>query len=300
KKAVEMLKSPEVEFDVASNPEFLREGHAVSDTLHPDRVVIGVESRRAEELLRKLYAPLKAPILVTNITTAEIIKHACNSFLSIKISYINAVADICERVNADVEKVAEGMGYDKRIGRQFLNAGAGFGGNCFPKDLDAFIHLAEKKGYDFEMLKAARKVNFNQKKLLIKKIEDALWIIKDKTIGVLGLSFKAETDDIRNSIAIDMIEMLLAKGAKIKAYDPQAMGKAKKELKGVSFTKNIYDAAKNSDCLLIMVEWQEFQKMDLKKVKKLMRQPIIVDGRNLFDPAKMKEAGFVYKCVGRC
>ncbi len=299
KKAVEMLKSPDVEFDVASNPEFLREGHAVSDTLHPDRVVIGVESRRAEALLRKLYAPLKAPILVTNITTAEIIKHACNSFLSIKISYINAVADICERVNADVEKVAEGMGYDKRIGRQFLNAGAGFGGNCFPKDLDAFIHLADKKGYDFEMLKAARKVNFNQKKLMVKKIEDALWIIKDKAIGVLGLSFKAETDDIRNSIAIDVIEMLLAKGARIKAYDPQAMEKAKKELKGVSFAKDIYDAAKNSDCLLIMVEWQEFQKMDLKKLKKLMRQPIIVDGRNLFDPAKMKEAGFVYKCVGR-
>ncbi len=299
KKTVEMLKSPKVEFDVASNPEFLREGHAVIDTLHPDRIVIGVESKRAEDLLLKLYAPLKAPIVVTNITTAEIIKHACNSFLSTKISYINAVANICERVNADVEKVAEGMGYDKRIGRQFLNAGAGFGGNCFPKDLDAFIHLAEKKGYDFEMLKAVRKINYNQKKILLKKIEDALWIIKGKTIGVLGLSFKAETDDTRNSVSIDMIKMLQSEGAKIKAYDPQAMEKAKLELKGVILTKNPYDAAKNSDCLLIMTEWPEFKKLDLKKVKKLLRQPVIVDGRNIFDPAQMKEDGFIYKCIGR-
>jgi UDPglucose 6-dehydrogenase len=300
KKTVEMLKGSKVEFDVASNPEFLREGHAVSDTMHPDRVVFGVESKRAEELMRKLYAPLKAPMVVTNITTAEIIKHACNSFLSTKISYINAVADICERVNADVEKVAEGMGYDKRIGRQFLNAGAGFGGNCFPKDLDAFIHLAEKKGYDFELLKSVRKINYNQKKLLLKKIEDALWIIKGKTIGVLGLSFKAETDDTRNSIAIDMIKLLLAQKARIKAYDPQAMEKAKKELKGVIFTKNLYETAKNSDCLLIMTEWDEFKKMELKKIKKLLRQPVIVDGRNLFEPALMKESGFIYKCIGRC
>jgi UDPglucose 6-dehydrogenase len=299
KKTVEMLKGTKVEFDVASNPEFLREGHAVNDTLHPDRIVIGVESKRTEEIMRKLYSPLNAPIVVTNITTAEIIKHACNSFLSIKISYINAVANICERVNADVEKVAEGMGYDKRIGRQFLNAGAGFGGNCFPKDLDAFIHLAEKKGYDFEMLKAARKINYNQKKIVLKKIEDALWILKGKTIGVLGLSFKAETDDTRNSIAIDMIEMLQAEGAKIKAYDPQAMGKARKELKNVVFAKNPYDAAKGSDCLLIMTEWQEFRKLDLKKVKSILRQPVIVDGRNLFEPQAMKEAGFVYKCIGR-
>jgi UDPglucose 6-dehydrogenase len=294
-----MLKGSKVEFDVASNPEFLREGRAVSDTLHPDRVVIGVESKRAEEILRKLYSPLKAPLVVTNITTAEIIKHACNSFLSIKISYINAVANICERVNADVEKVAEGMGYDKRIGRQFLNAGAGFGGNCFPKDLDAFIHLAEKKGYDFEMLKAARKINHDQKKILLKKIEDALWIIKGKTIGVLGLSFKAETDDIRNSIAIDMIELLQAQGARIKAFDPQAMEKAKNELKGVTLAKNAYDAVKNSDCLLIMTEWPEFKELDLKKIKKLLRQPVIVDGRNLFDPAQMKLMGFLYKCIGR-
>jgi UDPglucose 6-dehydrogenase len=299
KKTVEMLKGQKVDFDVASNPEFLREGHAVSDTLHPDRVVVGVESQRAEDLMRKLYAPLKAPMVVTNITTAEIIKHACNSFLSTKISYINAVAGICERVNADVEKVAEGMGYDKRIGRQFLNAGAGFGGNCFPKDLDAFIHLAEKKGYDFEMLKAVRKINSNQKKILLKKIEDALWIIKDKTIGVLGLSFKAETDDTRNSIAIEMIKILQAQKARIKAYDPQAMEKAKTELPGVSFAKTPYEAAKNSDCLLIMTEWQEFRKLDLKKIKKLLRQPVIIDGRNLFDPQQMKKAGFVYKCIGR-
>ncbi len=299
KRTIERITKGKADFDVASNPEFLREGHAVADTLHPERIVLGVESKRAEKLLRGLYKPISAPLIITNITTAEIIKHACNSFLSTKISYINAVANICERVNADVEKVAEGMGYDKRIGRQFLNAGAGFGGNCFPKDLDAFIHLAEKKGYDFEMLKAVRKINYNQKKILLKKIEDALWIIKGKNIGVLGLSFKAETDDTRNSIAIDMIKMLQSEGAKIKAYDPQAMEKAKLELKGVTFTKNPYDAAKNSDCLLIMTEWSEFKKLDLKKVKKLLRQPVIVDGRNLFEPSRMKELGFIYKCIGR-
>jgi UDPglucose 6-dehydrogenase len=299
KQTVSMLKPKKIEFDVASNPEFLREGHAVSDTLHPDRIVIGVESKRAEEMMRRLYKPMKAPLLITNITTAEIIKHACNSFLSTKISYINAVANICERVGADVEKVAEAMGYDKRIGRQFLNAGAGFGGNCFPKDLDAFIYLAEKKGYEFELLKAVRRINSDQKKLIVKKIEDALWIIKDKTIGVLGLSFKAETDDIRNSIAIAVIKMLLEKGAKVKAYDPKAMEKAKNELKGVNFSNNPYDAAKNSDCLLVMTEWEEFKKLDLAKIKKNLRQPVIIDGRNIFEPEKMKKLGFVYKCIGR-
>jgi len=220
KRTVQMITKGKGDFDVASNPEFLREGHAVEDTLHPDRIVIGVESKRAEKIMRELYRPIKAPLLVTNITTAEIIKHACNSFLSTKISYINAVANICERVNADVEKVAEGMGYDKRIGRQFLNAGAGFGGNCFPKDLDAFIHLAETKGYNFELLKAVRKVNHDQKKLIMKKIEDALWIIKGKTIAMLGLSFKPMTDDIRNSIAIDMVNMLQGEGAHIRGLRP--------------------------------------------------------------------------------
>ena len=299
KRTIDRITKGKADFDVASNPEFLREGHAVTDTLHPDRIVVGVESKRAEKLLRELYKPISAPLVITNITTAEIIKHACNSFLSTKISYINAVANICERVDADVEKVAEGMGFDKRIAKDFLKAGAGFGGNCFPKDLDAFIHLAEKKGYDFQLLKTVRQINADQKKLIIKKIEDAIWNIKDKTIAVLGLSFKAQTDDIRNSIAIEMVKLLKAKGAKIKAYDPQGMEKAKAVLSGVQFAKDAYAAAKNADCLLIMTEWDEFKKLDLVKIKKLLGQPVVVDSRNIFDPSKMIELGFVYKCIGR-
>jgi UDPglucose 6-dehydrogenase len=300
KRTVEMIKRGSVDFDVVSNPEFLREGSAIYDTMHPERIVIGVESSRAQELMRKLYSPIKAPIVVTNIPTAEIIKHACNSFLSTKISFINAIANICELVNADVEKVAEAMGLDKRIGRQFLNAGAGFGGYCFPKDLDAFIHFAGNKGYDFELLKVVRKINTDQKKLLMRKIEDTLWIIKDKNIGVLGLSFKPNTDDIRNSISIEMIKMLQHSQAKIKAYDPHAMGKTRTILKEVKLCKDAYETARNSDCLLIMTEWDEFKQLDLFKLKKLLRQPVIIDGRNIFDPQRMKELGFVYKCVGRC
>ncbi|MCX7927097.1 MAG: UDP-glucose/GDP-mannose dehydrogenase family protein [Candidatus Omnitrophica bacterium] len=299
KRTVEMINKAKVDFDVASNPEFLREGHAVLDTLRPDRIVIGVESTRAEEILRRVYKPIKAPLLVTNITTAEMIKHASNAFLSTKISFINAVAQICERVGADVEKVAEGMGYDKRIGRAFLNAGAGFGGNCFPKDLDAFIHLAEIVGYDFQLLKAVRQINNDQKKLIVKKIEDLLWIIKEKTIAVLGLSFKPQTDDIRNSIAIEIIKLLLAKNASIKTYDPQAMKKAKEVIPQVEFCKNAYEAVKDADCLLIVTEWPEFKQLDWQKIKKLMRQPIIVDGRNMLEPSEISKLGFTYRCIGR-
>ncbi|MGE5308972.1 MAG: UDP-glucose dehydrogenase family protein [Deltaproteobacteria bacterium] len=287
------------EFDVVSNPEFLREGQAISDTFHPDRIVIGVESKRAEDTMRRLYSPIKAPILVTNIPTAEIIKHACNCFLATKISYINAVAHICERINADVEKVAEGMGMDKRIGRAFLNAGAGFGGYCFPKDLDAFIRMAEQKGYSFGLLKEVRQINAGQLQLIMKKIEDALWIIRDKTVGVLGLSFKPETDDIRNSIALEVVRALATAGARVKAYDPQAMEKAKQVMPGVKYCKNPYEAAKDSHCLVIMTEWKEFAGLDLKKVKSALNQPLVIDGRNMFDPAKLKKLGFDYRCVGR-
>lgn len=299
KRAVQMITKGKADFDVASNPEFLREGHAVRDTLRPDRIVVGVESKRAEKIMRELYKPLKAPLLITNITTAEIIKHACNSFLSTKISYMNAVANICERVNADVEKVARGMGFDKRIARGFLNAGAGFGGNCFPKDLDAFIYLAETKGYNFELLKAVRKINHDQKKLIMKKIEDALWIIKGKTIAVLGLSFKPMTDDIRNSIAIDMIKLLQDAKAIIRAYDPQALRKAKSALKNVTLCKNAYDACRGADCCLVMTEWDDFKDMDMAKVKKMLRQPVVIDTRNIYDPQAMVDMGFIYKCIGR-
>lgn len=300
KHTIKMVTRGKVNFDVVSNPEFLREGQAIHDTMHPDRIVIGVESIAAEKIMRRLYSQVKSPVVVTNIQTAEIIKHACNSFLSTKVSFINAISHICEKLGADVEKVAQAMGLDKRIGRDFLNAGIGFGGYCFPKDLDAFIYMAEKHGYNFELLKSVRKINEEQKIFFIKKIEEALWIIKDKNIGVLGLSFKPNTDDTRNSIAMEIIKILKSAGAKIKAYDPQAMKRAKVELVGVGFCNDPYQAAKNSDCLLIMTEWDEFKKLDLIKIKKLLRQPIIIDGRNMFDPVAMKKLGFVYKCVGRC
>ncbi len=299
RRTIEMSARHKVSFDVVSNPEFLREGQAINDAMHPDRIVIGVESKVAEEIMRRLYKPLKAPVIVSNIETAEIIKHASNSFLATKISFINAISNICERVGADVEKVAEAMGLDKRIGKAFLNAGAGYGGSCFPKDVEAFIHLAHHKGYDFELLKIVRKINEDQKKILFKKVEEALWIIKGKTVGVLGLSFKPDTDDIRSSVGIAIVRMLQQAGAKIKVYDPKAMPKAKMELKGVKFCRTAYEAAKESNCLLIMTEWAEFRGLDLDKVKKALAQPVIIDGRNIFDQQKMKKLGFLYKCIGR-
>lgn len=299
RRTIEMISGPGALFDVVSNPEFLREGQALEDAMHPDRIVIGVESKRAEEAMRELYKPLKAPVIVCNIQTAEIIKHASNSFLATKISFINAVAQLCERVGADVEKVADAMGLDKRIGRSFLNAGAGYGGSCFPKDVDAFIHLASQKGYDFEMLKAVRRVNESQKQLVFKKIEEALWNIKDKTVAVFGISFKPDTDDIRNSTAIEIIEMLQKAGASIRAYDPQAMAKAKGQLSGVTFCKDPYVAAKQSHCVLLMTEWQEFEALDWNRIKKHLCQPIIVDGRNMLNAEQMKEMGFLYLCIGR-
>ncbi len=288
-----------VKFDVASNPEFLREGSAIGDFMHPDRIVIGVESKRAEEILLKLYKPLKVPILVTDIKSAELIKHASNSFLATKISFINAISKICETTGADILKVAWGMGLDKRIGKSFLNAGLGYGGACLPKDLDAFIHIAQKLGYDFELLKIVKKINEQQKEFMLKKIRDSLWILKDKTIGVLGLTFKPNTDDLRNAVSIDIIKGLRKEGAKIKVYDPAGTSKAKKILGEVKFCLNAYQAAKNSDCLLIITEWDEFKELDLSRIKKLLRQPLIIDGRNIYEPQEMKKLGFRYIGVGR-
>ena len=289
-----------VPFDVASNPEFLREGTAVNDFLHPDRIVIGVESARAKSLLEELYKPFHTPIVVTDIASAELIKHASNAFLSTKISFINAVANICERVGADVEKVALGIGMDPRIGRQFLNAGAGFGGFCFPKDLDAFIRIADKLGYDFQLLKAVKQINEEQKQSVIKKVERQLWNLKGKKIGVLGLAFKPDTDDLRFAPALDVVEALSRGGARVSAFDPQAMPEAKTVLNShVTFARNPYDLAKGADCLVIMTEWNEFKELDLSKIKKLMRQPVVVDGRNIYDPESMKKLGFRYSAVGR-
>lgn len=288
-----------VKFDVASNPEFLREGSAIGDFMHPDRIVIGVESARAKEALLNLYKPLNAPIVVTNIKSAELIKHCSNAFLATKISFINAIARICDEVGADVREVAKGMGLDKRIGRWFLDAGAGYGGSCFPKDLDAFISIAEKSGYNFELLKAVRKINQEQKRFILKKLKTNLWVIKDKVIAVLGLAFKPDTDDIRSAPALDLIGALKEEGAKIRAYDPQAMKKAKEVLADVKFCKDSYEAAKGADCLLVVTEWNEFKELDFKKLKKLLRRPLLVDGRNIYDPAQLKKAGFTYVAVGR-
>ncbi len=287
------------QFDVASNPEFLREGSAVSDFMNPDRVVLGVSSKRAKDLLTDLYKPLKCPLVFTDTKSAEIIKHASNSFLATKISFINAISRVCELSGADVEQVANGMGLDRRIGKNFLNAGIGFGGFCFPKDLQAFIRISEKLGYDFDLLKAVHNINEDQKKHFVRKIEEAIWNINGKSIGVLGLAFKANTDDMRYAPSIDIINDLLSMGAKIKAYDPHAMERAKSELKGITYCQDAYSVCKGSDCLVVLTEWNEFKELDLKKVKKLLHQPVIVDGRNIYDPDKLKEQGFRYFSVGR-
>ncbi|NQT23332.1 MAG: UDP-glucose/GDP-mannose dehydrogenase family protein [Candidatus Omnitrophica bacterium] len=299
KEVIRSFKKNKANFDVASNPEFLREGSAVEDFMHPDRIVIGVESKRAKDLLAELYRPLKAPLVVTDIKGAEIIKHASNSFLATKISFINAISNICEKVGADVTKIARGIGLDKRISTSFLNAGIGYGGSCFPKDVNAFIHIADKLGYDFGLLREVKKINEHQKDFLINKIEHMLWNLPDKTIAVLGLSFKPDTDDLRSAPALDIIERLKNAGCIIKVYDPKAMPKAKKILKGVKFCKNAYEAASKSDCLVILTDWNEFKELDFKKIKKKLHQPVIIDGRNIYDPKKMKKMGFRYTGIGR-
>ena len=288
-----------VQFDVASNPEFLREGSAVEDFLKPDRIVIGVESTRAEKILRELYRSFEVPIIVTDIKSAEIIKHTSNSFLSTKISFINAVANLCERVGADVVKVSEAIGLDRRIGKDFLKAGIGFGGSCFPKDIAAFIHLAEKGGYDFKLLKVVQEINQYQRELLIQKIKNALWILEGKTIGILGLAFKPGTDDLRNAPSLTLIEAMLKEETKIRAYDPKAMEKAKKIFPQLTYCSSAYEVAEGSDCLVLLTEWEEFKTVQWSTIKSLMRQPILVDGRNFYDPLELAQLGFHYIGIGR-
>jgi UDPglucose 6-dehydrogenase len=299
KQTISTYVKHKIKFDVASNPEFLREGNAINDFMHPDRIVIGIESKKAQDLLVNLYKPLNAKIVITDIKSAELIKHASNSFLATKISFINAIARLCDKVGADVVEVAEGMGLDKRIGRAFLDAGIGFGGSCFPKDIDAFINICEKLGYDFQLLKVTKEINQAQKIFFLNKVKDALWIIKDKTIGILGLSFKPNTDDIRNAPSIEIIKALKAEGAKIKVYDPQAMPKAKALLGAVKFCPDPYQTCTACDCLLIVTEWDEFKELDFSKIKKLMHQPIIIDGRNIYEPQTLKKMGFKYVGIGR-
>ena len=288
-----------VEFDVVSNPEFLREGFAVEDLMKPDRVVIGVRSQRPVAAMKEVYAPFNAPIIVTDINSAELIKHASNSFLALKISYINAVAAVCEASGANVQEVAAGMGMDERIGRRFLNAGIGFGGSCFPKDLSAFIKIAEQLGCDFGLLKEVQKINAEQMNRFVKKITDTLWVLKDKKIGVLGLAFKQNTDDVRMSPAIDLCQRLQKEGAVLRVHDPKGMDKAKAILKNVEFVNDMNDVAVGCDALVVATEWEEFKKLDLERARRELTHPILFDGRNLFDPAEMERLGFIYKSVGR-
>ncbi|MEO0072686.1 MAG: UDP-glucose/GDP-mannose dehydrogenase family protein [candidate division WOR-3 bacterium] len=290
------LKAP---FDVASNPEFLREGSAINDFLHPDRIVIGVESEKAKEILLQVYEPIDAPKIITDIKSAELIKHASNAFLAMKISFINSISIICELAGASVDKVALGMGLDKRIGPAFLNAGVGYGGFCFPKDLRAFIKIAEELGYDYRLLKEVERINEEQKQRFVKKISGLLWNLRDKQLGILGLAFKPNTDDMRFAPSVDIINALQAQGAKIKAYDPFAMKNAQKVLKDVIYCNDPYEVAKDSEALIIITEWDEFRNLDLGRIKELLRLPIIIDGRNIFDPQKMTELGFIYRSIGR-
>lgn len=287
-------------FDVVCNPEFLREGSAVHDALHPDRIVIGVESERARRAMEKLYAPFNAPILFCNIQTAEMIKHASNAFLSTKISYINAISFLCEAVGADVEKVAEGMGLDPRIGRAFLNAGVGYGGFCFPKDLQAFIRIAREAGYDFRLLKETARINDEARRRFVQRVKQELWVLKEKHIALLGLAFKPGTDDMRFAPSLDIIRQLKAEGARVSAYDPVAGQKAQKQLKGVLIADSAYDALNGAHAACLVTEWEAFRKLDWRKAYRLMSPPrLVADGRNCLDPAKMRRLGFAYFAPGR-
>ncbi len=287
------------DFDVASNPEFLREGAALEDTLRPDRIVLGVETRRAEMILRELYKPFKAPILVTDIKSAELIKHASNSFLALKISYANALAAVCEKAGASVTEVARGVGMDRRIGPHFLQAGLGYGGSCFPKDVAAFEAISRELGYDFALLREVQRVNAEARERFVKKVEEELWIVRGKTIAALGLSFKPDTDDLRESVAVAVVQRLAAMGARVRAYDPKAGEKAREVLKDVAICGSALEACAGADCALLLTEWDEFLKLDLKKVRKAMAHATLIDGRNAFDPVRVRELGFTYRSVGR-
>ena len=291
-----------VEFGVASNPEFLREGCAVDDLLNPDRIVFGANDDRTVEMMHKIYEPFVAPVLVTDIESAELIKHAANSFLALKISYINAVSRICEKSGGDIEKVAEGIGADARIGRPFLNAGLGYGGSCFPKDVKAFIAISESLGYPFELLKQVEHINSSQLDLFLGRIREKLWVLQEKKVALWGLAFKQNTDDVRESVAIRLAHKMLSEGASIKASDPQAIHTAKKfgQLEGdIEYLEDMYDCLDEADVLVIGTEWPQFANADLAEVKKRMRTPIIFDGRNLFDPAKVGAQGIEYHSIGR-
>lgn len=320
RKVMMLNGAPHDSFDVVSNPEFLREGTAVTDFLYPDRIVVGADTERSAEMLRSIYEPIvsgdyrrrsdriampadaedTAKFIVTGAKSAELIKHASNSFLAMKISFINAVANVCEAVGADIKEVCEGIGSDNRIGSRFLNAGIGYGGSCFPKDLMAFRSVARESGYEFGLLDEVININEDQRSRFVRKLRNALWTFKGKRFGVLGLAFKGGTDDVRESPAIAIVETLLQEGGSVCAFDPAAMERTQ-ELLGnrVTYAESAYDACKGMDALLVLTEWPEFAELDLERVRTLLRYPIVVDGRNLFSRTRMQELGFHYYSVGR-
>ena len=300
KETINRYRKGSAEFDIASNPEFLREGKAIHDFFYPDRIVIGTESKCAANILRDIYSGLKAKFIITNINTAELIKHASNSFLATKISFINAVSRVCDLAGADVDKVASAMGMDGRIGKAFLNAGIGYGGFCFPKDLEAFHYISSRLGYDFGLLKEVKKINDDQQIHFAEKVKERLWVLKGKRIAVLGLAFKPDTDDMRFAPSESIVKYFLDQGAHVVAYDPQAMKEAKGIFKKgtIKYAKDAYSAAKDADCVCVLTEWDEFKNINLKKLKKHMKFPLIADGRNIFNPKQMKREGFEYLRIG--
>lgn len=302
KEIVKKNQDEEISFDVVSNPEFLREGSAIEDFMRPNRVVIGTDSEQATAIMKDLYSPLyliETPFIISNVETAEMIKYASNAFLATKISFINEMANICELVGADIHHVAKGMGLDGRIGRKFLHPGPGYGGSCFPKDTRAIAKLAESLGYHFEIVNSVIEVNERQYQRMVDKIQNVLGHLEGKRLGILGLTFKPNTDDIRESPAIKIISSLIKKGASISAFDPAGMEASKQVLNDVSYVQDMYDVAKDADALVIITEWNEFRNLDWERVKALLRSPIVIDLRNIYEPSKIRGRGLTYHSVGR-
>jgi len=299
RRIIEQHRTEPHDFDVVSNPEFLREGSAVHDTLNPDRIVIGADNPRAAMKIVELYAPLERPMLITNLATAEVIKYASNTFLALKISFINAIADLCERTGADVVQVAKAMGYDQRIGHAFLQAGLGFGGSCFPKDVLAFARTVQRYNLDPTLFEQILVINDARPVQFINRICERLGGLQGRTIGLLGLSFKPNTDDIREARSLEVIRLLLTEGAVVKAYDPVAMPRVQAIYPQVHYCRNAYEVAENADALALITEWNEFRQLNFERIKSLMREPNLFDGRNLYDPQRMRKMGFYYYGVGR-
>ncbi|MGB9692664.1 MAG: UDP-glucose dehydrogenase family protein [Candidatus Sumerlaeaceae bacterium] len=299
RRIIEQHRRRLVDFDVVSNPEFLKEGSAVYDSMHPDRIVIGAPSQHVAMALLELYAPLEVPMLITDVESAEMIKYASNAFLATKISFINAIANICEKAGADVMLVAKGMGYDKRIGAEFLQAGLGFGGSCFPKDTLSLRHVTRQLGEDSSLLDAVLAINEDRVPRFVRRMEERLGDFAGKTFAILGLAFKPNTDDLREAKSLEIIQLLQERKAKIRAYDPVAIENAEKVLRDVVFCKSAYEAAEGADAVVIVTDWNEFKLLNLEKLRQKVRQPIIFDGRNIYQPERVRKYGFEYFSIGR-